>query len=141
TKYGIEAPELAESRDRLDRQRQSATLYKMMLDAQEFLTANLHGPNGGEAREYLLGRGLAGESIKDFGFGFTPPEPWGLHRHLRAKGYPLQDQADCSLVSISARDGKPLDFQRRRVTLPIHDATGRIVAFGGRTLDGSHPKY
>src|SRR4051794_37633829 len=92
TKYGIEAPELEESRGRLDRQRQSASLYKMMLDAQEFYTASLHGPNGGEARDYLAQRGLTAESIKDFGFGLTPPEPWGLHRHLRAKGYALQDQ-------------------------------------------------
>lgn len=140
-KYGVEAPELEESRSRLDRQRQDASLFKMMLDTQELYTANLHGPHGAEARAYLVGRGLSEASLKDFGFGLTPQEPWGLHRHLRSKGYHLDDMVACSLCSISARDGKPLDFLRRRVTLPIHEAQGRIVAFGGRTLDGAHPKY
>lgn len=140
-KYGIEAPELDEARGRMGQHRAEASLYKMMADAQEFYVANLEGPNGAEARAYLERRGFSPANIKAFGFGLTPIEGYGLLRHLRSKGHRDQDMIDCSLATASSRDGRPYDFLRHRVTIPIRDPQGRLIAFGGRSLGDEQPKY
>lgn len=140
-KFGVEAPELDEARGRMGQHRAEASLYKMMADAQEFYVAGLEGPNGGEARAYLERRGFSPENIRAFGFGLTPLEGYGLVRHLRAKGHRDQEMVECSLATASARDGRPYDFLRHRVTIPIRDPQGRLIAFGGRSLGDEQPKY
>ncbi|MBM4253751.1 MAG: toprim domain-containing protein, partial [Deltaproteobacteria bacterium] len=62
-------------------------------------------------------------------------------RHLRQKGFREEDMISCSLATASARDGRALDFLRGRVTIPIRDQHGRVIGFGGRTMDGAQPKY
>ena len=140
-KYGIEVPELDASRNRDGRRRQDVSLFKMMAEAQEFYVAALRTPHGKPALDYLLSRGFTPEHIAAWGFGMTPAEGFGLVRHLRAKGYREDDMAACSLATASVRDGRSFDFLRTRLTLPIADQQGRIIGFGGRTLDGAHPKY
>ena len=140
-KFGIEAPELDESTGRLKRARQDAALFQIMVEAQRFFAANLKSDEGEPARRYLLERGFTAESIEDFGFGATPREPFGLVKHLRAQGFRGDDMVTLALATASAKDGRPYDFFRGRVMLPIHDAQGRVIAFGGRTLDGAQPKY
>ena len=140
-KYGIEVPELDASRSRDGRRRQDVSLFKMMADAQEFYASALQSPHGKAALDYLLGRGFTLEHIAACGFGMTPIEGFGLVRHLRSKGYHEDDMTACSLATASARDGRAFDFLRARLTLPIADQQGRIIGFGGRTLDGGHPKY
>jgi DNA primase len=141
-KYGIEAPELAESQGRLAKQRSDAILYNMMSEAQLFFVTNLEGPDGPDARAYLEQRGFTAASVKDFGFGLTPREPFGLVRHLARKGFNDHDMKAVGLMSVNATTGRSFDFFRNRVMLPIHDAQGRVVGFGGRTLEpGGNPKY
>lgn len=140
-KYGIEAPELEESQGRLVKNREGAALFHMMAEAQLFFVTMLESPDGEPAREYLLARGFTPASIKEFGFGMTPREPYGLAKHLTNKGYKDGDLRAGGLISSSAGGGRPYDFFRGRVMLPIHDAQGRVIAFGGRTLDGAQPKY
>lgn len=140
-KYAIEAPELEQARGRLDAQNRNASLFKMMLEAQEFYVQELWSGRGGEALGYLRTRGFSDDNIKAFGFGFTPELHFGLVKHLRAKGYREEDMIACSLASPSSQGGRPFDFLRERFTLPIHDIQGRIIAFGGRTMTDQQPKY
>ncbi len=140
-KYGIEAPELDESGGRLSKHRADATLFQMMSEAQLFFVTMLEAEGGAPARDYLEKRGFTPDSVKDFGFGMTPKEPFGLARHLQQKGYRDLDMKAAGLTSSSASGGRPYDFFRNRVMLPIQDTQGRVIAFGGRTLDGAQPKY
>lgn len=140
-KYSVEAPELDEARSRIHQHRTDSSLYKMMTDAQEFYVAGLQSPDGDAARAYLERRGFTPENIEAFGFGVTPLEGFGLVKHLRTKGHREQDMVECSLATASTRDGRPYDFLRSRLTIPIRDPQGRLIAFGGRSLGDEQPKY
>lgn len=140
-KFGVETPELDESKGRMSRLRQDASLHQIMGEAQLFYQTQLETTEGQPAREYLLRRGFKAESLKDFGFGATPPEPFGLTKHLRNKGFREEDLITVALSTSSANTGRPYDFFRQRLTLPIHDAQGRVIAFGARALGDAQPKY
>ncbi len=141
SKYGIEAPELEES-DTLKRRRgELATLNQMMAVAQDLYTSELKAPRGAEAREYLRERGFTDENILKFGFGLTPAEGYGLVKHLRSMGFREDDMTRASLAGISAASGRPYDFFRERIMIPIRDVQGRVIAFGGRTTTNDPAKY
>ena len=140
-KYSIEVPELEASKAEGRRRSQDISLYRMMQRSQEFYLENIAGNHGREALAYLQNRGFQTGAIRDFGFGLTPSEPFGLTKYLQAQGYRLNDMSDCSLSTVGAKDGRPIDFLRRRITVPIRDTQGRIIAFGGRTIDDHPAKY
>jgi DNA primase len=140
-KYGIEAPELEASLNRRGGQRQEASLYKMMETAQEYYAELRRSSRGKLVNEYLLGRGFSEANLDAYGFGVSPQEGNGLVRFLRQKGYREEDMIACSLATASSRDGSAYDFLRGRLTIPIRDQHGRVIGFGGRTMDGSQPKY
>ena len=140
-KYGIDAPELDES-DTLKRRRgEHAVLTQMMVAAQEFFVSELASPRGLESLEYLKSRGFSDENIIAFGFGLTPSEGFGLSKHLRALGYRDDDMSRASLSGMSAQSGRPYDFFRDRIMIPIRDVQGRVIAFGGRTILNDPAKY
>ncbi len=140
-KYGIEAPELEAALSHRSGRRQEASLYAMMQAAQEFYTEQLRTPLGKTAVDYLVSRGFSPDNISAYGFGMTASESYGLVRHLRQKGFREDDMISCSLATGSTQSGRPLDFLRGRVTIPIRDQHGRVIGFGGRTMDGAQPKY
>src|SRR5690606_11874098 len=123
------------------RQKEEASLYEMLASAQDYFQERLWTPAGEETRAYLIGRGYSAESIKDYGFGQTPEESFGLVRFLRQKGFREDDMTTASLATKSTRDGRTFDFFRNRLTIPIRDGQGRIIAFGGRTTDNNPAKY
>lgn len=141
-KYGVDAPELQDSDARLRKRDDVHTLGRALLAAQDFFVAELHSERGAKARAYLAGRGFSDESIRDFGFGLTPDQGWGLVNHLQSKGFTENQIKEASLGSISERTSRLYDFFRDdRVMIPIRDSHGKLIAFGGRTL-GDHPaKY
>ena len=140
-KYGIDAPELDES-DTLKRRRgEHAVLTQMMVAAQEFFVSELASPRGEESLEYLKNRGFSAENIIAFGFGLTPSEGFGLSKHLRALGFRDDDMSRASLSGMSAQSGRPYDFFRDRIMIPIRDIQGRVIAFGGRTITNDPAKY
>ena len=100
----------------------------------------LISPVGKKALEYLRGRGLSGNTIRRFGLGFAP-ESWdAVIKHLRGKGYTLDEMAAAAVAVKSAR-GSYYDQFRGRVIFPIIDIRGNVIAFGGRLMDGQGPKY
>jgi DNA primase len=92
-----------------------------------------------EAREYLAKRGISAESVEAFSLGYAPPGWHALQEHLRKKGYTDEQMMAAGLSARGSRG--PYDIFRSRLMFPIMDMHGEPVAFGGRVLDDSTPKY
>lgn len=117
------------------------TLYDVTAAAQDWFARNLAGPEGTAAREYLASRGFNARTIEQFGFGFAPDQRQVLKENLGR--FPEDMLIDAGL-RISVEDKDPYDRFRGRLMLPIQDARGRVIGFGGRILDSSKsdaPKY
>ncbi len=140
-KYGIEAPELEESEGVKRRRGEQVALSQIMVAAQDFFVSQIKTERGVEARKYLIERGFSEENIVKFGFGLTPVEGYGLVKHLRSMSFREDDMLKASLAVMSAKSGRPYDFFRDRITIPIRDAQGRVIAFGGRTTIQDPAKY
>ena len=138
TKFSIESPELDEGRSERGRLK---GLHEMMRDAQRFFQEELACANGAPARAYLEGRGFPPDVLTRFGFGLAPDSGFALIDILRRKGFAEEQMLACSLARRSEKSGRNYDFFRNRVTVPIHDREGRVIAFGGRSLGNEQPKY
>src|ERR1700736_2712858 len=116
------------------------TLVEMHREAQTFFVKQLQGTAEGKlARAYLEDRGLDKATIERFGIGYAPSGGDVLLRHLKGK-YAEKLLADSGLVS-RGDGGRLFDRFRRRITFPIANESGKIVAFGARALGEDQPKY
>ncbi len=95
---------------------------------------------GSEALAYLKRRGVSDASLELFGLGWAPAGFDGLMKFAKARGISERELLEAGLLSENERGGV-YDRFRARVMFPIRDYLGRIVAFGGRVLDDSKPKY
>lgn len=118
-------------------------IYEMNREAARFFHECLLSEKGKTALQYYLDRGYTKKTITRFGLGYAPDEWSALLSHLREKGYFYEDAYEANLARKSEKNGKTSFFDnfRNRVIVPIIDARGNIVAFGGRVLDNSKPKY
>ena len=118
-------------------------IYEMNLEAAKFFRDCLFDPAvGREGLAYLMEkRGLTGATIKHFGLGFAPNDFTRLTRHLREAGYTDTEMTVGFLAGRSQRSDTLYDLFRNRIMFPVIDTTGNIVAFGGRVMDDSKPKY
>jgi len=114
------------------RAEQRATLHDATQAAQDWFVANLASPAGAQAREYLNARELDARTIERFGFGWAPDERTGLAKALAHIEQPLLVETGL-LASVDGKE--PYDRFRGRITLPIQDARGRVIGFGGRILE------
>lgn len=105
--------------------------------AQEYFLEGLKASL--EAQNYLQRRGLSQESISRFGLGYAPPKGDGLLVHLSRHGISPEEGLKAGVLA--EKDGRFYDRFRHRITFPIKDHLGRIVAFTGRTLGDETPKY
>ncbi len=117
-------------------------VYEMNLAAAKFFRENLFDKNVGfEAMNYLAGqRKLSPAIIKRFGLGFAPNNFFALTNHMRSLGFSEKELIDGFLCGKSQK-GNLYDYFRNRVIFPIIDVTGNVIAFGGRVMDDSKPKY
>lgn len=111
--------------------------------AAKFFHAQLYTEHGRQALDYFLDRGLAPETIRHFGLGFAPNDWRALKRHLNEQGFDDVLLESANLLRRSDKNGKVsyYDNFRNRVMFPIIDPRGNVIAFGGRVLDDSKPKY
>jgi DNA primase len=117
-----------------------ATLVEMHREAQTFFVKQLLGTAEGKlARAYLEDRGLDKATIERFGIGYAPSGGDMLLSHLKGK-YADRLLAESGLVS-RGEGGRLFDRFRRRITFPIANESGKIVAFGCRALGDDQPKY
>ncbi len=112
-------------------------------EAARFFHECLMSPQGRVCLDYLLDRGYTMSTIRHFGLGYAPNDWHALCDHLHQKGYSMPELVDANLARKSEKNGKVnyYDNFRNRAIVPIIDVGGSVVAFGGRVLDDSKPKY
>ena len=111
---------------------QRAELVDVTTEAQEWFFDNLRSAHGRAAMQYLNARGLKPEVLQEFGFGFAPESKQALNRALARFDDRMLVESG---MRIKTDDGTTYDRFRGRVMLPIQDARGRVIAFGGRIMD------
>ena len=141
-KCGIAIPRPRErSPEERQENQQRAALVEMHREAQTFFTKQISGTlEGKAARAYLEDRGLDKDAIERFGIGYAPSAGDALTRLLKQK-YAENLLLQSGLVSRGEQGGRLFDRFRRRITFPIANDSGKIVAFGARALGDDQPKY
>lgn len=112
-------------------------------EAARFFNTCLNAPENRFALDYFLKRGLAPSTIRHFGLGYAPDSWHALTEHLCSKGFTYEEMVLANLARRSDKNGKSnyYDNFRNRVMFPIIDLRGNVIAFGGRVMDDSKPKY
>ena len=138
-RVGITIPQNGKTEEGMSRRR----VFDMNLEAAKFFRNCLFDPKyGSEGLRYLTeARGLSPAFIKHFGLGYSPNDFGMLTNHMKRLGYTEQELITGFLCGKSQRTGRPYDYFRNRVMFPIIDVTGNVIAFGGRVMDDSKPKY
>ncbi|MEM7778832.1 MAG: DNA primase [Pseudomonadota bacterium] len=108
-----------------------ASLVDVTTEAQNWFVQNLKSSEGAEALAYLKGRGLSSATLREFGFGYAPESKQALPTALARFDEQMLVETG---MRIETDDGTQYDRFRGRVMLPIQDARGRVIAFGGRIL-------
>ena len=114
-------------------------VYKVNEFTAEYYHQNLYKPQAKMAQEYVKKRQLSNETLKSFKIGFSGKFD-ELYQELKKQGFGEQEILESGLVNKNDR-GQYIDRYRNRLMFPICDARGRVIAFGGRVLDDSKPKY
>jgi len=133
---GMEMP--AQDRQSVERAERAKGLHDLMADAAQFFTDQLNGIAGAEARALLERRGIKAETARTFGMGYSPDSRGKLREALKSYGDPALIEAGM-LIKVDDKD--PYDRFRGRLMIPIRDARGRVIAFGGRVIGQGEPKY
>jgi len=139
---GIKLPEVQE---RTDGRREigRGRVLEMNKAALEFFKNSLLDERTGKlAREYLMEkRKLSMAVINHFQLGYAPNSFGALHDYLKKLGFTDEEMVVGFLCGKSKKNGAAFDYFRNRIIFPIIDVTGNVVAFGGRVMDDSEPKY
>lgn len=135
---GIQMPDDASYDDSLSKKRRR--ILEINREAAKFYYAYLLSDQGKAGLDYYLNRGLSMHTIKRFGLGYAPDAWDSLLRHLKSKGYRPGEMVDAGVVKVG-KNNRYYDIFRNRVMTPIIDVRGNVIAFGGRVLDDSKPKY
>jgi DNA primase len=123
------------------RAEQQSGLHEVTEAAQAFYRAQLDTPEGAKARAYLESRRFDSHTMERFGFGFAPAGRQALKAALKQFDEPMLIEAG---MRIAVDEKEPYDRFRDRLTMPIHDARGRVIGFAARILDADKkdaPKY
>ncbi len=136
-KVGMQLPKLTpESKEQAEKR---ASAYDIMEMAARFFEKCLRLPVGREGLDYLYARGFDDNIITKFRLGFAPNNN-GLKAQLSSQGISDEEMVELGLLTIP-ENNRPHDFFRNRVMIPIMDKRGKVIAFGGRVMDKSQPKY
>ncbi len=137
---GLDVPK--PSREAAEAERQRLDLHDILAKAAAFYQAQLFGPGGAAALEYLRRRrGLSDETIRRFGLGWAGGARGAVERHFTDEPTGTARLIEAGLLR-PGDDGAPCgDFFYNRVMFPIRDRSGRVISFGGRTMGDGQPKY
>jgi DNA primase len=138
---GITLPESRPRRENKQAQDERKMLLAALADAADHFRRELEGPAGSAARSYLANRGVSETIIQEFSLGWARPEWEQLFRHLRQKGHAPAIQEKAGLAVRRSEGEGYYDRFRGRIIFPIRDINGNVIAFGGRVMDDSQPKY
>lgn len=136
---GIPMPKRAEYSDPESKLR--GALLAMHEMAAQLFQKNLMSPSGVDARAYLAKRGVTAAQVDEFELGFSLDSWDQMTRRLQEERFPA-DQLESSGLVMRRPDGGFYDRFRGRLMFPIHNETGKVIAFGGRAIKaGDEPKY
>ena len=135
---GMEVP--AQDPRAREKAERASTLHEVMAQAEAWFVEQLGRAEGAHARAYLQKRGISEALARQFRIGFAPDTRTGLRSALKEAG---DDKlVECGLLIRPEEGGRePYDRFRGRLMIPIRDARGRTIAFGGRILGEGEPKY
>ncbi|MCR8557531.1 DNA primase [Mucilaginibacter sp. BJC16-A38] len=143
-KYGIEVEETIESTENREEENRRESLMIVSGYAAKFFHESLLDTDEGQSigLSYFKERGFSNETIKKFELGYSPDQWEAFTGQALKDGYQEEFLAETGL-SVKRDNGSLYDRYRGRVMFPIHSFTGRVIAFGGRTLksDKNVPKY
>ena len=134
----IQLPTLENNQDS-KKEELKAKVYKVNEFTAQFYHENLYKPESKIAQEYIKKRKLTNETLKSFRLGFSGKFD-ELYKALKKEGFDDLEILESGLVNKND-NGRYIDRYRNRLMFPICDARGRVIAFGGRVLDDSKPKY
>ncbi|MGP1924592.1 MAG: DNA primase [Arsenophonus sp. NEOnobi-MAG3] len=140
TMHGLEIPYKISNNSNQIEQYQRQNLYQLMNDINQFYQHSLNKLDSQNAKQYLIQRGLSDEVIYRFSIGFSPIGWDNLLKHF-AKRLENPKQLVAAGMLVTNNNGCTYDRFRERIMFPIRDRRGRVVAFGGRVLDDTLPKY
>ncbi|RMA80139.1 DNA primase [Umboniibacter marinipuniceus] len=138
-KAGIEVPREERTPQQKKQEKTRKTLYDALTEAARFFFTQLR--HEAAPRNYLVRRELSPQIARDFGLGYAPGSWDALLKHLSSKGYRDEQLIEAGLLIENEESNRRYDRFRNRVMFPIRDGRGRVIAFGGRVLDDSKPKY
>ena len=138
---GIRIPQYHDDYD--DKTISRKKVYEINLEAAKYFRRCLFDERiGSDAMRYLSEkRKLSGAVIKHFGLGYAPDSFSDFGNYMRSLGYSEDELKQSDLLSFSEKSKRYYARFRNRVMFPIIDVTGNIIAFGGRVMDDSKPKY
>lgn len=116
-------------------------IYEINSFAAKLFNKTLFSKESTAAQQYLLSRSLDEKTSRRFGLGFAPESFGFLTDALTENGFTEDELLISGLAKKSEKNGKLYDFFRNRIMFPIIDVRGNVVAFGGRVMDDSLPKY
>ena len=136
----VDGPQQERLRQQLSRRDK---LQRALALAAGWFRSQLLAPTGAEALKYLSdSRGLSPATQESFQLGYAPDEWDGLLKHLQQVEGLAPELLEAAGLVVPRKGGNGFyDRFRHRVMVPIHDRQGRVIGFGGRSLDGSEPKY
>ena len=130
------------SEEEAQNNKKRSELLEILKESAIYFHYSLRAPENQEALNYFLGRGLSMETIKHFGLGYASHQFNGLYEYLKAKGYSDALLLESGLF-LQGKQKSQMIYDRfaGRVIYPIFDLSKKVIAFGGRVLDNSLPKY
>jgi len=139
---GVEIPEDEPSPHEIQRRKEREQLSQIYEEATRFYhQLLLDDPRAAQARGYIRRRGFDSEAVRRFRLGFAPDSWDALCEHFKSTGIDADQARSLGLIRNSDKTGRDFDMFRQRLLFPIEDLGGQVVAFGGRVLDDSLPKY
>ncbi|WP_247878980.1 DNA primase [Azospirillum brasilense] len=136
---GLPVPRATEEdKQRYERRK---TLHDLVEQAARWFEQQLYAPAGRAGLEYFQRRGLDTDGMARFRLGFAPGDSGALRSQLLKQGFSEEDMVTAGLLKRPEDGRTPYSFFRNRVIFPVTDRRGRVVAFGGRILEGDGPKY
>ncbi len=126
-----------EDRKRRNTRERILEIYKL---AANYYYAKLESERGKEAKEYLLARGLSGDTIRRFGLGYSDKYSNDLYQYMKKKGFDDTILNQTGLFTFHEKKGVYDKFWNR-VMFPIMDRSNKVIAFGGRVMGDGKPKY
>ena len=137
---GIPMPKRTEFADADSKLR--AALHDMHAMASDLYRDALRGPQGGEVRAYLAKRGVSEQLVETFALGYSDPAGQALTRRFMEQQFPPQSIEASGLVRRRNEGSGYYDAFRGRLMFPIHNESGKVIGFGGRSMrDDDQPKY